>query len=198
MFQIKVPHPSYEEFEHSLTTYGGISFPLLTPVAQKELCTAAEKQSFEARPSTVGKVSQDLASCEKFSRDSLFMNLSDEIETLLNSSYGNLFKTPIAFNEHSLQVYPANSVGVTPHIDSVRCKNCIAIVMLQGDGNLYTCTDKTCISHTLIEAKPGDIVILRAAGFAQQDIQQVHTLRDIQKGRTSFGMRQVFPSGRVG
>ncbi|MEK7585261.1 MAG: dihydroneopterin aldolase [Patescibacteria group bacterium] len=180
-----------------IRAHGATGFPLLQDYYRQMLLAEGQKLEYERRPEYVGpaKVREQLSSAKVIPDPSPFSALVGEFETLLNYETLKLveaerpFVRPVKFNETSLQKYDAGSIGITPHLDSARCQDLVVILVLVGEGCFATCADRAGTNPHEIRPKPGDAILMRAAGFDGVDERPFHYLTDIREERLALGLR---------
>ena len=142
--------PKLPEILNSLTHIGATSIPILRADAREQLVHTARNLSYQQEAEEVGKgerlVRQQVASCEDFSEAPIFLELRDAFQELLTQSLTHLsvypFSFPINLNRMVLQTYEPNSIGITPHRDGKRYKNLVCVLVLEGEGRFYVCSDR--------------------------------------------------------
>lgn len=102
----------------------------------------------------------------------------------------------IDFDDLYLTQYDESPIGVGPHMDT-NCRLVVATLVLEGNPAFYICKDKKMNGSQLIEAKVGDIFLLRADDFPGVGIstldRPIHYVGEIKGGpMLQFGMRQYF------
>ena len=192
----------FESFEpnavfSALKTHGAVAVPMLTTSTRERLLNEAQLFSYSDRSGKVGKaqVTQQFGAFTSFAPESDFLTLSRYLQqTCLELGLvGARFEPRLIFNEHVVQKYPAGSIGITPHIDSIRCRNMVVVCVLDGDGDFAICDDRGGKNTQVIPAPPGHVIFMAAIGFCGRTEQQFHFLHNIVGGRTTFGMRQILP-----
>ena len=93
------------------------------------------------------------------------------------------------FNDLILQRYPPGSRGITPHRDHIRYRGLVAILVVSGDGCFALCEDRSGKGKREVAAAPGDLLLMRAPGFAGAPLRPFHCLAAITRERLSFGLR---------
>lgn len=189
--------PSHEVVS-KLQRRGAVAVPMLSDESRSRLLAETERFAFKDRSGVVGaaRVKQEFGAFSNFPSGSSFLALSACARLLcrnLMERAGARFDPHLSFNEHVLQKYPPHSAGITPHIDSIRCRNLVIVFVLDGDGDFAICDDRSGRNPQVIYAPPGYAIFMAAAGLCGRTEQQFHYLNNIVKGRTSFGIRQVLP-----
>jgi hypothetical protein len=100
------------------------------------------------------------------------------------------FSTRLQFTELVLQRYEPGQLGISPHRDSLRAMNLIALVNLGGQAEFYRCDDRQGTNAVLLDTSPGNVIFLRAPGFLNTSVRPFHFLTNIRSTRYSLGLRQ--------
>lgn len=208
----KVRKPKYRsvnlhniDFDHvigELDRSGGVSVPLLMDAFRQELLAEAETYDYVRQPEVVGphNVHEELSSVQTpFPYGSLLYKLKEGLEemivkNLISSRETELFRTPLRFNEISLQQYEAGSIGITPHMDGRSVVNLICIVILTGDSKFALCEDREGSRPRYLDTTPGNVIFMRAPGYRGSDHRPFHFVTDITSRRIVVGIRQVVKS----
>jgi hypothetical protein len=123
-----------------------------------------------------------------------FRALREAFQALLENRLAPLpahpFATPLCFNGSALHRYPPGRLGISPHRDSARSVNLIAIFVLEGRGRFFVCRDRDGRDVVDLPNAPGDLILLRAPGFMGADVRPFHGVADIAEQRTTFALRQ--------
>jgi hypothetical protein len=101
-----------------------------------------------------------------------------------------LSPTPLCFDGSALHRYPPGLLGISPHRDSARSVNLIAIFVLEGRGRFFVCRDRDGRDAVDLPNAPGDLILLRAPGLMGADVRPFHGVADIAEQRTTFALRQ--------
>ncbi len=186
-----------EEAVNCLAASGSFSLPILSESRRKKLVEEACSYQYQPQPEIVGRgqVREQLSSVKEFPEDSLFWKLrNDFTELLIRKSstlkIGELFKTPIDFNDMSLQKYDQNSIGITPHKDGKSRINIVCVFNLMGKAEFALCDDRSGANPKFLDTTPGNLIMLRAPGFFHSTYQPFHFVRNITEKRIVFGLRQ--------
>jgi len=183
-----------EEAVDRLVHYGGVSFPILGEDRRKELARDALKYEYKEAQKTFKNVYEEFDVVREFPEGSPFFKLKEDFEKILwlkFSTFGSpFFNQPLLFNELLLQKYKKGSVGITPHKDGVSYRNLIAIFVLKGKGKFALCGDRSGSNPRYLETMPGNVILLSAPGFMGTSFQPMHFLKDIEKERIIFSLRQ--------
>lgn len=172
--------------------------PLLTQPATSLLTAAAERCPYEPEVKTVGKadriVATEYSACEQVTQISLYAEFQQAFQALLDESFQKIepypFSSKLAFNALVLQRYEPGQLGITPHRDSLRAVNLIAIVNLSGVAEFYRCDDRQGANAVQLDTTPGNVIFLRAPGFLSTVVRPFHFVTGIRSIRYSLGLRQ--------
>lgn len=105
----------------------------------------------------------------------------------------NLFDGPVQLNDLAVQRYAPGSKGIGVHRDGARYRNLVCIVTLAGTSRLFIANDRQASQKTMIDDRPGHLVLLAAPGFcglADPKRRPLHGVDQIRAGRLSIGLRQ--------
>ena len=100
------------------------------------------------------------------------------------------FASPLGFTNAALHRYPPGPLGLSPHRDSARSINFVAIFVLRGRGRFIVCQDRTGRGAVDLPNAPGDLLLLRAPGFLSTEDRPFHAVLDIFEERLTFALRQ--------
>lgn len=107
---------------------------------------------------------QDVTGIEPFAKFALEVGLWLSYRFGIIEGWGHMRLT---FDDVAVQRYNACAIGISPHKDSRARVLLIALVSLSGTAKFSTCQGRDIASaRTTIETKPGDLVLMRAPGFA--------------------------------
>lgn len=181
-----------------LTTDGAVSVPLLTQAARHALLQEAETFDYNPRVETIGAgdriVKTDYSDCDQFPEVGLYPAFKQALQALLDRACEDLerypFSTPLKFTELVLQRYAPGQLGITPHRDSVKALNLIALVNLSGQADFYRCDDRQGTHAVQLDTTPGNVIFLRAPGFLNTSVRPFHFLTNVRSTRYSLGLRQ--------
>jgi hypothetical protein len=101
-----------------------------------------------------------------------------------------LSPSPPDFTNAALNRYPPGPLGLSPHRDSARSINLVAIFVLRGCGRFIVCQDRTGRDAVDLSNAPGDLLLLRAPGFLSTEDRPFHAVLDIIEERLTFALRQ--------
>ncbi len=174
-----------------LETCGGASFPVIGKELRSSLLRACYGHRYTKRPEEVGSVRQDIFACDSTDHPDI-LNFRSVFEAFLLQAFDNkgLFLFPLKFNEITLQLYEANSFGITPHRDRGIYQNLICTLSLSGQCRFGVCKNRQGEDPVILEAVPGNVTILRAPGFLG-DIRPFHFLDQVKGPRYTIGFRQL-------
>jgi hypothetical protein len=180
-----------------------IVLPLLRSDECPPYVAASSNLSFRQAKPVVGAgdraVRQDFELCLAIPARHALWALADRFEGLIQAALARLSEPPLAefrINDLVMQRYPPGSRGITPHRDHVRYVGLVAIVQISGDGRFCLCVDRAGASTRELRAAPGDVILMRAPGFAGRRDRPFHFLDGMTAERYSFGMRQEGPAMR--
>jgi hypothetical protein len=181
----------------ALTAGGAAAVPgVLGDEARRRLLEEARACSFIAATAVVKPygVRQRYAAVTAFPPGSGFRALRNAFQALLEDRLALLpaypFTTPLRFNISALHRYPPGRLGISPHRDSARSINLVAIFVLEGKGRFFVCRDRDGRDAMDLPNAPGDLILLRAPGLIGADVRPFHGVADIVEQRTTFALRQ--------
>jgi hypothetical protein len=175
-----------------------VSIPLLTESARQALQQEAESFHYEPEVKTIGSgdriVRTEYSSCNQFPDAGLYPDFKQAFQDLMDQACNGLveypFTTPLQFIELVLQRYLPGQLGITPHRDSLRAINLIALVNLSGQAEFYRCDDRQGSNAVQLDTTPGNVIFLRAPGFLNTSVRPFHFVTNIRSTRYSLGLRQ--------
>jgi hypothetical protein len=182
----------------ALAQDGTASVPLLAESARRFLVSAAESCHYQPEVKTVGMadrmVQTEYDACDRVLEVPLFEEFRQAFQALLDESLQNCdpypFSSKLEFNSLVLQRYEPGQLGITPHRDSLRAVNLIALVNLNGSAEFYCCDDRQGTNAVQLDTTPGNVIFLRAPGFLKAQVRPFHFLTNIRSTRYSLGLRQ--------
>ncbi|MDE0052300.1 MAG: hypothetical protein OXO52_21145 [Rhodospirillales bacterium] len=152
--------------------------------------------SFRSAKPVIGEgeraVYQDFDICLSIPEPHPLWQLTQAVERLIAASLAAMPRPPLEalpLNDLVLQRYPPRARGITPHRDHVRYVGLVVIVQLSGDGRFGLCADRSGRGARVLEAGPGDGILMRAPGFGGATQRPFHFLDGIAVERYSLGMR---------
>ncbi|MBD3884471.1 hypothetical protein IFO70_22270 [Phormidium tenue FACHB-886] len=171
---------------------------MLTSLATQSLHQEVERYSYEPEIKTVGTgdrlVKTEYSVCSQFLEDGLCIKFQQALQALLDEAFNQItpypFSTKLKFNAMVLQRYTPGQLGITPHLDSLRAINLIALVNLSGQAEFYRCDDRQGSNAVQLDTTPGNVIFLRAPGFLNAQVRPFHFLTNIRSTRYSLGLRQ--------
>jgi hypothetical protein len=177
---------------------GAVSHPLLAEDFRQALLEEAGGYTYQPEEEVVGSgertVRQQMGTLETFPAGSRYLLLRDAFQELMDRSLAALpvypFQSTLTFNSLSLQKYEPGSIGITPHLDSLRYINLICLFVIGGQGRFFVCTDRSGRDSIEIDAAPGNLILMRAPGFMGSQARPFHYVTEIPETRYSFGLRQ--------
>lgn len=194
-----------EQIFDCLLRVGAASARILNDDFRLSLLKEAEGYTYKPDEEIVGSadriVRQQLSSFDGFSDASNYLVLKDAFQALVDRSLATLkvypFKTPLRFNSMVLQKYDSGSLGITPHRDHLSYINVVCIFVVGGGGKFHICVDRSGAGAKEIPARPGDVILMRGAGFLGTRNRPFHCVTDIQQSRYTLGLRQHCPQGSL-
>ncbi|MDE0391914.1 MAG: hypothetical protein OXI57_07595 [Rhodospirillales bacterium] len=170
--------------------------PLLAAAECVPFLKSGADLSFRNAKPVIGEgeraVYQDFDICLSIPRPHPLWRLTQAVERLVADALAVMDTPPLEalpLNDLVLQRYPPGARGITPHRDHVRYVGLVAIVQLSGDGRFGLCTDRSGAGARVLEAGPGDGILMRAPGFGARKDRPFHFLDGIAVERYSLGMR---------
>jgi hypothetical protein len=142
-------------------------------------------------------VFQDFDICFPAPRQGALENLCHVLETGCNQANAKMsepvLRMPYHINDLAVQNYPAQSKGIGIHRDGLRYRQIVFIITLAGQSRLCLCQDRDGNGATVIDDRPGRLVLLSAPDFAGRDGDNgrpLHFVDQVTDGRLSIGLRQ--------
>jgi hypothetical protein len=186
-----------DDIVYGLERHDALSLPLLNEALRRELLAEAESAAFRPARESIGEgdriVYQRMEVCNRFPEASSFIMLRDEFQVLWDASLSvrsnSPFESPVQFNDLMLQRYAPGEVGITPHRDRSGYRNIICLFVLAGRGRFAVCADRSGRNAREIANAPGDVILIRAAGFLASSARPFHFVCDIVEPRYVFGLR---------
>lgn len=188
----------FGEISQALLSFGATSIPLLDEGSRLQLLREAQNASYRPEPKVVGSgantVRQELETCEDFGSNSGFWLVKNAFEQALAQSLSDVkpypFDKPLDLNTMVLQKYERGSAGITPHRDRLVYINLICLFVLGGCGRFFVCADRSGAVSREIDARPGNVIFIRAPGFFGSRERPFHYVKSIEETRYIFGLRQ--------
>ena len=170
--------------------------PVLAPVDCRSFIDAGGDLAFRSAKPVIGEgeraVFQDFDICLSIPQPHRLWQLTQAVDRLIADALGTMPQPPLEalpLNDLVLQRYPPGARGITPHRDHVRYVGLVVVVQLSGDGCFGLCADRSGAGARVLEAGPGDAILMRAPGFAGHKDRPFHFLDGITVERYSLGMR---------
>ncbi len=176
---------------------GAAALPVLSEADRMRLVTAVEGLSWRPARSAVGEgerqVLQDFELTLQLRESSPYRETATLIDAAIAAAASRLRPNPLPegfyINDLILQRYAPGSRGITPHRDHLRYRGLVALIVVSGDGRFCLCDDRSRAGEREIAAEPGDLLLMRAPGFAGSPERPFHFLDRITIERLSFGLR---------
>jgi len=174
---------------------------LALPWLARDTCAALIETTrtlpFRKARSVVGEgdrtVHQDFDICMPVWAGHPLHRLRQETESVLQTGLATLGQAvlpePLWLNDLVVQRYSPGSTGITPHRDHVRYVGLVAIVLLAGDGAFSVCDDRSGAGDRLVDARPGDLILMRAPGLFGRRDRPFHQLKSVTRERLTVGLR---------
>ena len=180
-----------------LTEVDAASLPLLATDELAGLLSAVAALPFRTGRREIGsgaaQVRQDFDICMAPPKPSALWNLATRLEAYLADALGSVRPAPLAgpliLNDLVVQRYPPGSFGITAHRDHVRYTGLVALILLSGDGRFFVSETRSGKGGREIPWSPGELLLMRALGFAGREDRPFHYLSDITSERYSLGLR---------
>ena len=170
--------------------------PLLAPADCRPFVESGADLAFRNATPVIGEgeraVYQDFDICLSIPRPHPLWQLTQAVERLVADALRTMSQPPLEalpLNDLVLQRYPPGARGITPHRDHVRYVGMVVIVQLSEDGRFGLCADRGGTGARVLEAGPGDGILMRAPGFGERKDRPFHFLDGITLERYSLGMR---------
>ena len=170
--------------------------PLLAPANCRPFIESGADLSFRNAKPVIGEgersVYQDFDICLSIPEPHPLWQLTQAVERLVANALAMMDAPPLEalpLNDLVLQRYPPGARGITPHRDHVRYVGLVVIVQLSGDGRFGLCADRSGSDARVLEAGPGDGILMRAPGYGGDKHRPFHFLDRITVERYSLGMR---------
>ena len=170
--------------------------PLLAPAECRSFIDAGADLSFRSAKPVIGEgeraVYQDFDICLSIPQTHRLWQLTQAVERLIAAALGTMAEPPLealSLNDLVLQRYPPGARGITPHRDHVRYVGLVVIVQMSGDGRFGLCADRSGAGARVLDARPGDGILMRAPGFGGAKDRPFHFLGGITVERYSLGIR---------
>ncbi len=174
-----------------------VSRPLLGARARRRLVAATARLAFRPAKPVVGEgdraVHQDFELCMTVPARGLLRAFADSLGRLVDAALARLDPAPLArpfaFNDLIVQRYPTGSLGITPHRDHIRYEGLVALITLSGAARFFLCADRSGSGAREVPCSPGDLLLMRAPGFAGRRDRPFHYLGEVRRARLALGLR---------
>lgn len=190
-------HPTLVRSLAQVRQENGASLPILDAAACGQYLIACDALSYRpARPIVgVGEkvVRQDFDVCMDIPAASPLRRLAEKLQAALYAAASDsnppLLDTRFRFNDFIVQRYLRDSCGITPHVDHIRYQGLVAIIVFSGQGDFALCDDRSGHNARHLPAGPGDLLLMRAPGFAGNMSRPFHQLTNVREDRVILGLR---------
>jgi hypothetical protein len=168
------------------------------------LVTEAATLAFHRARAIVGEgeraVYQDFDLTVDFPAESSYRAVAGAVDRAIAAAAARIDPPPLppgfCLDDLILQRYVRGSAGITLHRDHLRYRGLVAILVVSGDGRFGLALDRSGTGAREVAAAAGDLLLMRAPGFAGSRDRPFHSLSDITRERLSFGLR--WDSSRAG
>ena len=116
---------------------------------------------------------------------SVFGPLLDDVPRDRLSDYDSGF----SLNDLIVQRYPPGCAGISPHRDHIEYRMIILILLLSGDGDFRLHPERDEAEGTVIDFRPGQLLMMGAPGIASDFVRPFHSVRNVTAVRRTIGMR---------
>lgn len=179
-----------------------LSLPWLTSAACAPFLEAAGRLPYREARAVVGagekEVRQDFEVCfEELGAEGPFHRFARDLEADLKAAASRLSSPPLPpilpdgfrLNDLIVQRYKPGSSGITPHVDHIRYQGIVAIVVFSGEADFQILDDRQGRNPRSIANRAGDLLLMRAPGFAGLTDRPFHRLCDVRSPRIILGLR---------
>jgi len=183
----------------ALISPGAIALPLLHDHYRQRLLAEARLYRYRAARKEVGRdheqVQQRMDVEPNFRDNSIFHELTRNFSKLFARSLDedNPFDGDVQFNDLMLQRYTPGEIGITPHRDRTAYRYIVVLIVLCGRGRFCVSADRDAQDSVEIPNGPGDMILMRAPGFVDQNgvdlPRPFHFVHRITEPRYVFGLR---------
>lgn len=160
-----------------------------------ELVERAKTLTYKPLPeNNIYGVEQHMSSAPDVSGIPPFPDLAKEIGEYLAWHFDKLGYAHVgpSFDDICIQRYETCSIGISPHKDSKSHGKLIALLSLSGQAKFSICQERDiATATTTYTTMPGDLVLMRAPGFASpdDDHRPFHSVYEIEGPRYVLAMR---------
>ena len=177
------------------------SLPLLNEADQARLLAVCDRLPYRTATKTIGgpgrEVHQDFELCADIADDSPLHDLARALDRWIHTALAIMADPPIGrdlrFNDLMVQRYYPGSRGITPHRDHITYRNIVALVTLSGRARFFICADRSGRDQREIAMTPGNLILMRAPGFADREDRPFHLLNGVTETRVGLGFRHEVP-----
>ena len=187
-----------EKVVQSIDKDGAVSISnFLNDEIRLSLLKELKKYRLRKQPEVYGRydVKQAFSSVEEFRRDSLFLQVKNEVEEFLREKFETCIPYPLdgllQFTDIVVQRYPSGLGGISAHRDGKSFLNLVVVMVIEGTGRFCLCDDREMSNIRVVPNEAGSLILMRAVGFLGKDIQPFHFVHHITKKRTILALRQM-------
>jgi alkylated DNA repair dioxygenase AlkB len=185
-----------------------LSLPWLSGAACKSFLEAAAGLPYREARAVVGagerEVRQDFEVCfEDLGTEGPFHRFASDLEADLKAAASQLpppsphlpphspavLPDGFRLNDLIVQRYKPGSSGITPHVDHIRYQGIVAIVVFSGEADFQILDDRQAGNPRSVANRAGDLLLMRAPGFAGLRDRPFHRLCDVRSPRVILGLR---------
>ncbi len=201
---MNIPLTSYH-FEQLLNPDLGATCVIVPDITERYLAPlnhAADRALCHTVPEKIGTVVQHFRKCQNFAEDSIYIHFAHELaqglhDAFTTADHADLLHAKLTFDDLTLHQYgktpDGQTYGIGPHRDFGSYINLVVVVLLRGPSNFYICKDRDTSNSQLMDAKPGNIILMRGGNFGDGTLSRpMHYVSRLgPEGRISFGLRQI-------
>ncbi len=175
-----------------------VSLPWLSEEGCAPFLSAARDLPYREARAVVGagdkEVRQDFEVCfEELGSEGPFHTFARDLEADLISASAQLTPPPLpegfTLNDLIVQRYRPGSAGITPHVDHIRYQAIVAIIVFSGEGDFQILDDRSGRNPRSVPNRAGDLLLMRAPGFAGLQDRPFHRLSEVRSPRVILGLR---------
>ncbi len=186
-----------------LAVEDAVSLPLVRRADLPRLVGATARLPFRPAAPVAGEdnraVRQEFELCMTIPGHSVLRAFAAALGRLVDTALARLDPAPLSgpfqFNDLVVQRYPRGSLGITPHRDHVRYEGLVALITLSGTARFFICADRSGQDAREVPCPPGNLVLMRAPGFAGGRDRPFHFVRDVTRPRLGLGLRHDVRAG---
>jgi len=184
---------------------------VITPVGcpsqllQRLVSEAVSFNFSDSLAATTTGVIQNFKAYSDFGPASTWRQVGNQISQSLTKGfehvgYSHLFSTPLSLDDLTLQYYPQSTpedlYALSAHRDQSGFVNLVVVLLVSGPSSFFICKDRqgtTPIEPREIQARPGDLIVMRAGGFGGNLTRPCHYVGRVEdsKGRLTLALRQI-------